>query len=192
MAKTTAIDPKVRAYATTGFMPRELAALLEVPDALISRIIVEHEVVPVGSRGGNAPTYRMADVAKYVSKPELTDGQIIEYLMAMKVEDMPQGLRKEFWSAMREKQAFERDEGHLWSSTEVIEKVSSLVKMVAMSARLFSDGVERNTELSDRQKTVIQSLVDGLLMDIQQKMESEFGETPEVSDGKEAASEDDL
>ena len=64
--------------------------------------------------------------------------------------------------------------------------------MVAMSARLFSDGVERNTELSDRQKNVINGLVDGMLMEIREKMEKEFGEKPEVSDVEEAASEDDL
>ena len=52
--------------------------------------------------------------------------------------------------------------------------MGEVFKLVKMSVLLMSDAVERQTELSDRQREIIKSLTHGMLDDLVKRIEEKF------------------
>lgn len=119
----------------------------------------------------SVPLYTIPQVAPHLVKPK---GDFEQYIKNANHMDLPKALTKEFWQGQRLKQQYMQAAGDLWPTQRVVAKVGELQKLVAMSARLFTDSVERNTELSDRQKSVLNSLVDGMLADLHRSITEHF------------------
>ena len=129
-----------------------------------------HGVKPCGHRG-NAQIYSVAEVAPYLVKPMY---DIENYIRKMHHNDLPKMLTKEFWAGQRSKQEYLLREGDLWPTDSVIEKVSELFKLIKMQARLGVDAVERQTELTPRQRSIMRGIFDGMLRDLHDNVIENF------------------
>jgi hypothetical protein len=117
------------------------------------------------------------DVAPYLVRPAY---DIEEYIKRMNHTELPKMLSKEFWAGQRSRQEFLLKEGDLWPTAKVVENAGEVLKIVKMSARLMLDAVERQTELSERQRGIIKSLTDGMLADAYREMVKRFKNKQEV------------
>jgi hypothetical protein len=89
-------------------------------------------------------------------------------------KDLPKMLTKEFWAGQRSKQDYEEKAGLLWRTEKVVQEMGELFKLVKMSTLLMSDAVERQAELSDRQREIIKTLTHGMLDDLVKRIEEKF------------------
>lgn len=173
-------DPQAFSAIYEGLTIAQLAKMFNVSQDVVAQATAK--VKPV-RRQGRGYIYSVAEIGPHICRPTTEPEQLAEYIKTLHPNQLPMMLRKEFWQAQRQKQEYEKEAGDLWPTDKVVEKVSGLVKLVAISVRLFSDAVERNSELTDRQKQVIQQLTDGMLDDLRKKMVKEF-------EGDEEAEED--
>jgi len=56
------------------------------------------------------------------------------------------------------------------------------MQVIKMSSRLLVDGVERRTELSDKQREIIVALVEGMLTEMRVKIEETFAKSGKYGD----------
>lgn len=124
------------------------------------------KVQPVGERKGQ-PIYSPKEALPHLVKPAY---DVASYLQTMSPSDLPKMLTKEYWAAMRSRQEYELKAGDLWPTSKVVQEVGELMKMVRMSALLALDTVERQVELSDRQRGIIKDLMDGMLRDLHNRI----------------------
>lgn len=176
MARSDSLDQESRSMIFEGLNLSELGRLFHMDH----RVLVEklHGVAPHGKRG-KADTYLVHEVAPYLVKPIF---DIETYIKRMNHADLPKMLTKEFWAGQRSKQEYLLKAGDLWPTAEVIKNVGELLKLVSMSAKLTRDTVERQVELSDRQRAIITSLMDGMLRDLRTQVIKTFGEDLTVAD----------
>lgn len=131
---------------------------------------IQGKVKPCGERRQN-PIYQIRDLAPYLVKPAY---DIEEYIERMSKADLPTALSKEFWAGQRSKQLYEIAAAELWPTAKVVEAVSTLFKTIRMSLLLTREAVERETEVSPRQREIITRLIDTALEDAHAKTIAEF------------------
>lgn len=136
------------------------------------RTIVEklHGVTPSGKRG-KANTWRVDEVAPYLVRPIF---DIEEYVRRMHHSELPKMLTKEYWAGQRSKQEYLLRAGDLWPTDQVVEAVGEIFKLVKMNATLTVDSVERQVELSPRQRQIVIGIMDGMLRDLRQAILERF------------------
>lgn len=159
--------------AAKGATIPQLAKLFGMTAYRVTQKLVS--ATPAGTRRGGHPVYLIKDVAPLLVAPQLDEDKIVEVLSKMNPADLPKNLQKEFWSARRERQRFEYDAGDLWRTATVVEKVGALYKLVVVTARLTSDAVERQVELTDRQRQIVKDQLNGMLANLKHKIEETFG-----------------
>lgn len=179
------LDDESRAMIYQGLNLSELGRLFHMDH----RVLVEklHGVPPTGKRG-KANTWHVHEVAPYLVRPIF---DIEEYIKRMNHADLPKMLTKEFWAGQRARQEYLLKAGDLWPTDEVVNSVGELMKLVKMSAQLMVDAVDRQAELTDRQRQIIRGLTDGMLRDLRQAVIETFGDraTGKV-DGEETEEEE--
>jgi len=84
---------------------------------------------------------------------------------------------------MKEQKALEAA-GDLWHSEKVILLLSEVYKHVKTSMNLFSDSVDREAGLTDKQKKIITRMTDALLDDAYHRLVTEI-EEPELPQSEE-------
>jgi hypothetical protein len=180
--QTASLDAESKAMLYEGLNLSQLGVAFRMDH----RVLVEklHGVDPSGWRG-KAAIYRINEVAPYLVKPIY---DIEAYIKRMNHNELPKHLTKEYWAGLRSRQEYELKAGQLWPTSQVVEKVGEIFKLVAMSARLATDNIERTTDLTDKQRDAINGIMRGMLEDLQRKIAENFKE-PE-SDGNQASSDD--
>lgn len=174
------LDDESKGLIYEGASLSQLSAIFRKDIRNVTRKL--HGVMPIGKREGHA-IYDLAEAARYLVVPP---GDIEAVVKKMSPADLPKELSKDFWAAMKSKQDFEERAGDLWPTYMVIEAFGEIVQLVRMSSRLVVDGVERRTELTDKQREIVNSLVEGMMNELRQKIEETFG-----PDGKYGNAEDD-
>jgi hypothetical protein len=179
--RTDATDTTTRAILYEGANLSQLGLLFRMDH----RVLVEklHSCKPCGTRN-NVDIYAVHEVAPFLVKPAY---DIETYIKRMHHNDLPKHLTKEFWAGLRSRQEYEQKEGNLWLTTRVVEVIGGLMKMVKMSVRLMADSVDRQAELSDRQRFLVKSLGDGMLEELYRTVTEEFAKAPTNSSVIEAA-----
>lgn len=129
--------------------------------------------VPPDGRRTGVPVWKVSTVAPHLVKP-LFD--VENYLRTMNHADLPPHLTKEFWAGQRSRQSFEEDEGDLWRTTEVVEAVADLLRLVRMTVMLIPDQLEKVTTLSHKQRELVSEQTDGLLDELRQSILRSFSE----------------
>jgi len=173
MAKRTDnTDATTRAILYDGANLSQLGELFRMDHCSIVAKI--HKCKPCGERNG-VDIYAVHEVAPYLVKPAY---DIETYIKKMHHNDLPKMLTKEFWAGQRSRQEFEQREGNLWPTERVVEVVGGLMKMVKMSVRLMADAVDRQAELSDRQRSIVKAQGDGMLEELYRNVLDAFGKAP--------------
>lgn len=173
MAKRTeGTDDTTRAILYDGANLSQLGELFRMDHrSIVAKI---HKCKPCGTRNG-VDIYAVHEVAPYLVKPAY---DIETYIKKMHHNDLPKMLTKEFWAGQRSRQEFEQREGNLWPTERVVEVIGGLMKMVKMSVRLMSDAVDRQAELSDRQRQIVKAQGDGMLEELYRNVLDAFTKAP--------------
>lgn len=171
------LDDASREMIYNGCNLSELSKLFRMDH----RNLVEklHGVPPSGKRG-KANTWRVHEVAPYLVRPIF---DIEEYIKRMHPSELPKMLTKEFWAGQRSRQEYLLKAGDLWPTDQVVEVVGELFKLVKMSATLAADAVERQVEMTPRQRTIVINIMDGMLRDLRQAIIEKFEDrAPELEE----------
>lgn len=148
------------------------------------------DVQPCGKRGASV-IYQIRDVAPYLVKPA---GSIEEFIKRMRPNDLPPLLTKEFWNGQNAKIKYMENQGDVWRTDKVLERLSGVFKQVKMSLLLIPDALARGSTLSDTQQQEVRDLVDGALANARQELLDKFGKDdmqPGLGDNEMAEDEDD-
>lgn len=133
-----------------------------------------HGVPPDGVRGRSS-VWKISTAAPHLVKPIY---DIESYMRNMSHNDLPKMLTKEFWAGQRSRQEFELKAGDSWPTADIVEKVGELMKTFKMSARLFVDAVDRQSQLTQKQRDIIKNLTDGMLEECHHQVVKNFTYTP--------------
>lgn len=174
--KNTSYDEETLAAIYKGVTQDQLMRIFKMDHRTIKKKLFESGVKPVGKSANNADIYAIHEIAPYLVKPVF---DVETYIKQMNHNDLPKHLTKEFWAGLRSKQDYEERAGHLWRTEKVVEKVGELMKLVKMSTLLMNDAVERQTELTDRQRAIIKELSHGMLADLMTRINENFQEPAE-------------
>lgn len=136
-----------------------------------------HGIAPCGKRG-QALIYDISEVASRMGK--LTEEQVDKAMRRLNHADLPKQLTKEYWAGKRSKQAYEREEGDLWPTARVVSEVGEMVKSLKMELDLLTDGIERNSEMTDRQREVAKQLVNGAKTNMLKRLKERFEDAEPV------------
>lgn len=172
--KTDATDQTTRAILYDGANLSQLGNLFRMDHRVLVEKLEKGGCRPTGERNG-VNIYAVHEVAPYLVRPAY---QIEEYIKRMNHTELPKHLTKEFWAGLRSRQEYEQREGNLWPTTRVVEVIGGLMKMVKMSVRLMADSVDRQAELTDRQRFLVKSLGDGMLEELYRTVQEEFSKAP--------------
>ncbi len=164
------VDDETKAIIFEGLNMTQLSKLFHLDYGTVTEKIFKSGVKPVGRRMGG-DIYNFIDVAPYLIKPIF---DVETYIKRMDHRELPKQLTKEFWAGLRSKQDYEEKAGLLWRTETVVERVGELMKLIKMSTLLMLDGVERQTELSDRQRNIIKGLSEGMLTDLMNRIQTTF------------------
>jgi hypothetical protein len=183
------MDEETNAIVYQGATLRQLCVLFKMD---ISKVKVRiADIEPCGQRHG-FPVYAIKDAASVLSDPRWP---MDEWIKRMNHADLPMLLRKEYWAGMRSRQLYEIAAGDLWPTDRIIEMAGEMLKVIAMSARLAADQVERETGITVRQREVVNRLMDSMLANARDALEKHIKnrkpkDDSQVSEPVEAEDED--
>ena len=135
---------------------------------------------------GGRPVYRIRDVARLFVKPNADD--IAMVIAKTSARDLPPQLQKDFWAAQEARQKYEERAGNLWRSEVVAEAFMEVFKTIRMTMNLMADAVERETDLSPKQRGIVIGITDDLLAEVSRKLL----ENPAFANMKNSLETDDL
>lgn len=179
--RRTAMDEDTGSMIFEGCNISQLAKLFRMERRDIQPKI--RSVAPCGERGGY-PIYFVHEVAPHVVKPIY---DVETYIKRMNPQDLPKHLTKEFWAGQRSRQDYEARAGDLWPTDKVVEIFGEAVKVFRMSMLLMRDSLERETELTESQRSRIDTMVDSALNGLVEALVTRF----ETEARKPAAAVDD-
>lgn len=152
------VDENTEAMLYQGASMSQICTLFSM-DARDVKEKIKGKVMPVGVRAGH-PIYSIKEIAAYLVVPPY---DMDEFIQRMSIADLPTILRKEYWAGMRSRQLYEIAAATLWDEAEVIDTISELFKTIRLSLLLSREAVERETELTDRQRAIITRIIDNAL-----------------------------
>lgn len=168
--RLNAVDEETRSILYQGANMNQLELLFKQDHRTLKRKLFESGIKPSGNRSGH-DVWAVHEVAPWLIKPAF---DIEAYVRRMDPRELPKMLTKEYWAGQRSKQEYEKNAGNLWPTEKVVEEVGELMKLVKMSTLLTLDGVERQSELTGRQKEIIKSLMRGMLADMITRIQERF------------------
>lgn len=166
------MDDETRAMLFDGLNLSQLGRAFRMDH----RVLVEklHGCPPTGTRAG-VDTWTIDVAAPHLVKPIY---DIETYIKKMHHNELPKMLTKEFWAGQRSRQEFQMKEGNLWPTSRVVEVMGGMMKLIKMSMRLMVDQVDRQSELSDRQRQIVKSQCDGTLEEAYRTIIESFATQP--------------
>lgn len=180
-------DTESRGIIYEGASLSQLAVMFDLDNREIARKI--HSVQPCGERMGY-PIYRIKDAAPFLVPP--SPDEVANAIKRMSPRDLPASLTKEYWLAQKARADYEEDQGDLWRTADVMRVLGEVFKVSRMSLLLMRDQVERQVELTDKQRNIIIALIDGVLGTMRKSLIENFEHDQHKpgNDGWTEASED--
>ena len=157
--------------ARPGFTIPELAAMFGEPRKKI--LAITKNVAPAGARGPFT-LYPLLKVAIILAKEDLIGEEVVEHVMRLDPADLPVKLRKAFWDGQTSKLRYQRAAGDLWPTERIIELAGDAFKTMRLSLQLMSDGLERETGLTEKQRILLQNRIDATLNDMRERLVDVF------------------
>jgi hypothetical protein len=88
------------------------------------------------------------------------------YLRSLPASSLPPALQKSFWEAQRAKQTYLQESGELWHTWRVQEVLGRVFMTVRSHLTLCVDSIDRASPLSDEQRKLLQSTLDGIITEL--------------------------
>lgn len=164
-----ALDSKDESLLYEGANMSQLGVLFKCDHRVLKEKM--HGISPVGKRSG-VPIYEVAAVASRMGK--LTEEQVDAAIRRLNHADLPKALTKEFWAGLKSKQDYEIRAGDLWSTGSVVAEVSEMVKTLKMELDLTIDAIERQSEMSERQRAIAKSIINGAKANMLKRLQEKF------------------
>lgn len=180
MARPATMSPDLRTVLTQGATSRQLAQMFQMDQVTVDRRLAA--VRPVGERDGRH-IWRVKDAAPTLV-PLPTDA--VDRVLRMGHMDLPPMLRKEYWQGQAQQLKVLEQEGHIWRTEAVQRYVGEAFREVRMEIKLLQDGLERNTELTERQRNLLSNAIDGCLTGIRDRLIEFFKDVHGERDGQSA------
>lgn len=146
-----------------------------------------HGIQPVGKRY-NAVIYKVSEVAARMGK--MSEEQVDQAIRRLNHADLPKALTKEYWAGQRSRQEYELKAGDLWPTAKVVSEVGEMVKALKMELDLLTDAIERQTEMTTKQREIAVALIDGAKSNMLKRLRDKF-ETKQPAPTSAAPVEDD-
>jgi len=166
-------DKETMSILFEGANLSQLGALFKVDHRILKEKMAG--VLPCGRRN-NADIYDVAEVATKMHK--MTAEQIDVAIRRYNPIELPKTLTKEFWAGQRSKQEFQLRAGDLWPTTKLVEEVSEMVKLLKIELDLLTDAIERQTEMSEKQRELAMMLIDGAKTNMVIRLKERFAKAP--------------
>ncbi|MDO5646314.1 DUF1441 family protein, partial [Paracoccus sp. (in: a-proteobacteria)] len=122
-----------------------LAAVLGMGPTTVRRKL--DGVPPKRVLGNGTHLFDIRTVLPYLVPPH----DIKQHLMRMNPKDLPERLRKEFWSARIAEQKARQNAKDLWRSEDVIAVTGDIFKTIKETAILWADKLHKDAPLTDDQ-----------------------------------------
>lgn len=143
--------------ALRGVTPGWFAAILGIGRTTVNRKI--SHIAPKATGTNNAKLYDVRECLPYLVQPH----DLKRHLMRMDPKDLPERLRKEFWSARIAEQRARQNAKDLWRSEAVLALYGEFFKTVKDTAILWADQIHKEAALSDEQFEALDRHVTDLL-----------------------------
>lgn len=117
--------------------------------------------------------YDIYEVAALVVPPRWTDE---EWEKVLTRRSFPPKMTKEFWGAKQARQNYLLSAGDLWPTHEVVSTLGDVLKTVSMGVKLITDNIERETGLTQKQRDLINNMVDEALRSAAKMLRDKFQE----------------
>lgn len=179
VSKTTDFDDQTRVMLFEGASISQLATLFGYDNRTVTKRIFG--LKPSGKRQGH-PVYAVREAAPYLVDPI---GDIEAHIKKMNHRDLPPVLLKEFWNGQMARLKFEKEQGWHWPTDTVIEHYSKVFQVFRTRILLAVDLVEREAEMTDRQRNACKAVLDTLMSDVRAELIERFANEPKRADANE-------
>lgn len=164
-AKHHTHDSETRGMLYEGVSAKQLSEIFRMAPQTVKSMLGTLE--PVKKRQG-WPIYDLADAASRLATPN--EEMLLKFLRRMPANKLPTHLQKEFWDALRSRQLYEENAKDLWRTETVMNFIIDVLRTIRQSLNVVEDAVDRETELTTKQRGIIQGLIDDLLEDVSKKL----------------------
>lgn len=165
---TKAHDTEQLAFIHEGVTVTVLAQIFGIDHKDVNKRVVG-KITPVSTKGG--VRYRIRDAAPYLTDLKVDPEELLKNLSPSK---LPPALQDSFWKALLSRQKYEENRGDLWRTARIFEVVTEFAKSIRMTIQMFSDTLSQQTELTPRQRELIEALSDGLLEELGTAVQEAF------------------
>lgn len=171
-------DEETDAIIHQGASLSQLSTIFKMDQRDLKLKVSQGNVKPCGERRG-FPIYQIYDVAPHLAKKVFTDEELERLITKMTIADLPPILRKEFWAGLRSRQLFEKEAATLIKADDAVSLVEELLKTLRLSLLLSRDIIERETELTENQRHIVNENIDRALESAHDAVVRRFGEIKE-------------
>lgn len=140
--------------------------------------------VPPRSKRGNLDVWRVRDVASRLVKMDDSMTDLVSRVLATHHTDLPKMLSKEFWYGQNQRLKYLQSVGELWDTAAIVELCGEVFKTLRLSLMLSADAVGRETDLSLKQRHIIEGLMHAALNDVREKLVVRLSDLRQTSKGK--------
>jgi hypothetical protein len=136
------------------------ASVLGISRATVARKLAD--VTPRRTLQNGAKLYDVRECLPYFILPH----DIKAILGRMNPKDLPERLRKDYWTARKAEQAVRETARDLWRSDDVHRALGDIAKLVKDTITLWTDDVDEGSGLSSEQVEILDRLTRDLLTKI--------------------------
>lgn len=131
-----------------------------------------HGIVSVGKRNG----YRVYSIAEAASRLVKPGYEIEQFIKQMSPQELPPLLSKEFWNGQKARLAFEKEQGNVWETGDIVAFAGVLQQEIRQSLILATDDVDREESFTDGQRKVFRRIMDEAIVKMREKVKEAFEE----------------
>lgn len=142
-----------------------LAQVFRMDNSAVKRKLVNCPILESRRRGATQVQhlYDLATAAKYLVETEIDAKALISRL---KREDLPPSISTAYWDALLKKQKYEENAGDLWRTEKVWQVLASTFQTLKFTMQLWPETIERATGLSDDQREMLHSMIEGMQQEL--------------------------
>lgn len=146
----------------TGFSVNQLSQLFNLDRRTVSERL--RDTPPSGTRSQH-PVWKIKDAAPLLLEGYMYSGQVDERAKLQRADK-----EKDYWDAMLKQQKFLENEKDLWRTDKNIEVFASTFKQFREAVTVFSDRMEHEADLPDKQVDLVKQFCDSLLSDARERL----------------------